>query len=382
MALPVSQGTFDASQSRHVNGMLHALRGEQFRYAQNQRSRREQRSAQVLSSRSLPPLVTPDPPPASFLRLHAHALRTQKRPAAGPAAPSSWVRRDEQRLAQNTCESSEWRAHALALVFEHALASVPPEVVQIDSRSYPIPSLVQLSLDIILSHEPEVAFPILESLPAHLRRQVMLHRAIRDPLPGDYLRALLDSHGAVSGELVLSRSYAPTWLAKAGVLRQNTNANPSTLRDWDEEPDIDNAGGTEEEFDWDMLEGDEDAPLHTLALIHHQLLPAHISALPSSITRLALIAHTTPIPIHRLPSLLPQLVLLDVSYNTWVGAPYVDAAADEDSDPLCAVERVQWPRWRRLRVLGMRECQLPENVQLRVVRAVGHGRLEDVLICL
>ena len=73
----------------------------------------------------------------------------------------------------------------------------------------------------------------------------------------------------------------------------------------------------------------------------------------------------------------------------WLGAPYVDVEAALDDAPppaeeggiwKSAVERIEWVKWRRLGVLGLRECGLVKEMQEGVVRKVQMGRLEDVTI--
>jgi hypothetical protein len=97
------------------------------------------------------------------------------------------------------------------------------------------------------------------------------------------------------------------------------------------------------------------------------LIPV-LLALPPSLTRLALIRLSAPIPVHRLPDKCPLLDFLDISYNPWLAEP---AWGRER-----ALERVAWGRWAYLKVLGCRDC----GITLEELRRVNEGRWEDVRI--
>jgi len=139
---------------------------------------------------------------------------------------------------------------------------------------------------------------------------------------------------------------------------------------WDDaEADHTDSTVTDAESDWQEQEPEhEQQPLTAVAIVSTTLSIPIILALPSSLTRLALVHLSTLVPIHRLPDKCPLLELLDISYNPWLAEP---AWGGER-----ALERVAWGRWAYLKVLGCREC----GVTLEELRKVNEGRWEDVKI--
>jgi hypothetical protein len=121
--------------------------------------------------------------------------------------------------------------------------------------------------------------------------------------------------------------------------------------------------------DWQEQELEqEQQALTAVAIVSTTLSIPVLLALPSSLTRLALVHLSAPIPIHRLPDKCPLLELLDISYNPWLAEP---AWGGER-----ALERVEWGRWAYLKVLGCRDC----GVTLEELTKVNEGRWEDVRI--
>ena len=118
----------------------------------------------------------------------------------------------------------------------------------------------------------------------------------------------------------------------------------------------------------DWQEQEEQEPLTTVAIVSATLSIPVLLALPSSLTRLALIHLSAPISVHRLPDKCPLLNLLDISYNPWLAEPSWGGER--------ALERVAWGRWAYLKVLGCREC----GVTSEELRKVNEGRWEDVTI--
>jgi len=126
---------------------------------------------------------------------------------------------------------------------------------------------------------------------------------------------------------------------------------------------------TDAESDWQEQEPEqEQQPLTAVAIVSTTLSIPVLLALPPSLTRLALLHLSAPIPIHRLPDKCPLLELLDISYNPWLAEP---AWGGER-----ALERVEWGRWAYLKVLGCRVC----GVTLEEMMKVNEGRWEDVRI--
>jgi hypothetical protein len=72
-----------------------------------------------------------------------------------------------------------------------------------------------------------------------------------------------------------------------------------------------------------------------------------------------------PIPIHRFPKICPLLEFLDLSYNNWLGQP---------EEGISTLDRVEWTRWIHLKVLGLRDCHVPEDI----LKKVNRGRWDDV----
>ncbi|EJD42582.1 hypothetical protein AURDEDRAFT_168393 [Auricularia subglabra TFB-10046 SS5] len=329
----------NAAPNGRVNQLLHTLRGEHFRRALNaERVRLARTAAANASGPTHPPLVPSFSDPA----LAPSQFLPQAKPTPGPPAPRSWLhtRRQEQ---QDRADSAAWRASALELAF------APPR------RD----TLVQMCLEIILAQEPDVVLEILPELPAHLRRQAILHTAVHAPLSADGVRAL----GAVGGELVLARSYGANFLQRAGLLGAPAAAAAPT-RDWDaDEPAF-------------APDAEEPQPLHTLVLLTCPLAPAALSLLPATLTRLALLALPAPlVGLHRLPALLPLLTFLDLSLNPWM----LERLPGRNERP---IDRVQWGRWRQLEVLGLRQCGFDEEFAAEVEKKVQHGRLRDVAVYL
>ncbi|KAI0093702.1 hypothetical protein BDY19DRAFT_918393 [Irpex rosettiformis] len=110
----------------------------------------------------------------------------------------------------------------------------------------------------------------------------------------------------------------------------------------------------EGEEDWDRISSDVPPPLTSLALLRTRLsLP---SALPPTLTHLALLALTRPIYIHHIPPVCPLIEVLDLSYNSWLA----------DSSGESTFDRIEWKRWRNLRILGLRECRIVKAKTTRV----------------
>ena len=212
-------------------------------------------------------------------------------------------------------------------------------------------------------------------LPAHHRREVVRMCAVRSPLSGARLRALLgEGWNHVEGELVVVQPASPL---RPDMFRTRTHAHmqsgseePSSWQ-WDGEVEAskaDHSGSTVTDAGSDWQEQELEEPFTAVAIVSTALSIPVLLALPSSLTRLALVHLSAAIPIHRLPDKCPLLELLDISYNPWLAEP---AWGRER-----ALERVEWGRWVYLKVLGCRDC----GVTLEELREVNEGRWEDVRI--
>lgn len=306
-----------------------------------------------------------------------------------------------------TIESDDpaWRAKALSLFFFFAqsddsdydhdreiastAAGAEPEAGSTHLARTRCPSLVECCLRVLLEHycasgeeEGDSDVCTLEELgsvlPPHHRKEVVRMCAVRSPLSGARLRALLgEGRNHVEGELVVVQPASPL---RAEMFRTRAHAH---LRVNDDQHR--HESGSEEHWqlddaesvtladaagsDWQEQEPEqEQETFAAVAIVSTTLSIPVLLALPSSLTRLALVHLSTPIPIHRLPDKCPLLELLDISYNPWLAEPAWGRAR--------ALERVEWGRWAYLKVLGCRDC----GVTLEELREVNEGRWEDVRI--
>jgi hypothetical protein len=182
--------------------------------------------------------------------------------------------------------------------------------------------------------------------------------AIYRPLDKEVILSLCtDEEGALGcpGELVIAGDVNATSLLKdLGVVRNESQEAKSAAEapiHWDE----DDRPRTHDAWD-DSSSGDV-MPLHTLILLRTPLGRHLIQSLPLSLTHVALLAipaphsltdHTGPSSILHLPTLLPSLVLLDVSYNPWARERYIS----------------KWDlrKWSMMEILGVRGCGFDESV--------------------
>jgi hypothetical protein len=219
-------------------------------------------------------------------------------------------------------------------------------------------------------------------LPPHHRKEVVRMCAVRCPLSGARLRALLGvGRNHVEGELVVVQPASPlrqemfrTHIHEAHR-RESGSEKPWRCDDDDDDAEeADHSGSTvavtdATRSDWQEQEPEQEQEAFTaVAIVSTTLSIPVLLALPSSLTRLALVHLSAPIPIHRLPDKCPLLELLDVSYNPWLAEPSWGRER--------ALERVEWGRWAYLKVLGCRDC----GVTLGELREVNEGRWEDVRI--
>jgi len=111
--------------------------------------------------------------------------------------------------------------------------------------------------------------------------------AVRSPLSGARLRALLGGEGRnhVEGELVVVQPALPL----RQMFRQHESGS-GTGSDWQEQ---------------EQEQEQEQQPHTAVAIVSTLLLIPVLLALPSSLTRLALVRLSAPIPVHRLPIGVP-----------------------------------------------------------------------------
>ncbi|KAH9063342.1 hypothetical protein EDB87DRAFT_169427 [Lactarius vividus] len=332
--------------NKDVNDLLHTLRGEHFRRVLN--SQRTPGTAPLPTS----PALGPSLPYAEIYGLQHHHFSSQAvridvkvspTPVAGPI-PRSWAVTTSPAKA---FESPEWRETALSLFFAQTGGSSGPMA---DVRPA-VPRLGEFCLRVILrccGTDADVLSDFVPYLGPHLRKQLMRICALRCPLPSASLRVLLgEEHNQVDGELVVVGPTSPPC------------------------PELFQSKQSQVQKDLEGLWDADDPspqPLTALAIMSATLSTPALLAFPPSVTHLALIHLSAPVPLHRLPDKCPLLEVLDISYNPWLGEP---AWGGER-----ALEKVAWHRWAYLKILGCREC----GIALGELRNVNEGRWDDVTI--
>jgi hypothetical protein len=333
-------------QPGRVTDMLHTLRGEQFRHSQNVNRTHGSFSTPSFTSSAPIPFLKLDysPVPESAI-----ALQVDTPKAAGPL-PKSWQLRPTEN--KDGRHSAAWRAKALSLIFQHR-----PSSQRFSLETDQVSSLTQLCLGKLLSECSTVEFieDVIPCLPVHLRLELIRYAAIHCPLSDKMLHALLGSEGHTDGELVVvgsSASHPADHFLKAQI--QGTAGDGSSQRH-------------DSPKDWDV-DDSTSVSLQSLIVVSNRLLA--LKLLPPTITHLVLINLENPITLHRLPRLVPLLVVLDLSYNRWLD-PYSD-------ETLRSIERIGWDHWTQLRILGWRGNVIPEGTMIRLNK----GRWDDVEVVL
>jgi hypothetical protein len=323
-------------------------------------------------------------------------VKATRTTAAGPV-PRSWAAAAIAPTVK-VSEGPAWRAKALSLFFSQNEDETDP------SPRPCLPSLEECCLRVLLEHcgystvsgadelESESSLSFLEQLvpylaPHHRKLAVRLC-AVHSPLSAAGLRAFWEvgeeaGWDQVEGELVVVE---PTWSVRPELFFRDQVHNLNRVGhaggcgngNGNEEGDRggleSEALGVEEwdvaEYGWQEQEQDEDErqPLTAIAIVSTALSIPALLALPPSLTRLALVHLSAPVPVHRLPDKCPLLELLDISFNPWLAEP----AWGEER----ALERVAWSRWAYMKVLGCRDC----GITSEELRKVNEGRWEDVTV--
>ncbi|KAI0810966.1 hypothetical protein BC629DRAFT_1589707 [Irpex lacteus] len=367
---------------RQVNSLLHTLRGEQFRHSQNVSKSKIRISNELGYKLPTLPLsqifgeangndIAPVQP-APFRAPDEPGHRPRNRPpitliegvptyaypngaVPGPAPPKSWSALfDRDRLDER--DTSEWRRNALSLFFSH----VPLPSARPDSS---IPSLSNLCMRVLLKYcpSPEDLSECAPFISPHLRRDFIRWCAIHLPLPMAKLHALCSDVGHADGELIIVGPEASFRLDRIRRPQGKKWVNPSALAEEEEEWDIESfdqneehVPAQEEDEDWDRASSDLPPPLVSLVLLRtHLSVP---SALPPTLTHVALLAFPRPIHIHHLPPVCPLIEVLDLSFNGWLSESSGEGTFD----------RIEWKRWRNLRVLGLRDCGITVGKAARI----------------
>ncbi|KAG9226117.1 hypothetical protein CCMSSC00406_0005028 [Pleurotus cornucopiae] len=347
----------------NVNDRLHTLR--LYRHAQNlNKARAYIASTSATSHRSPTTGTLPTdytlilPPPLSTFFVTdtpiAESSSTRQEPRkkppkptwAGPTPPRSWVLTS----SKDEHDTPEWRSNALSLVMPSAGCALQDGV----------PPLTLICLRALRSL-PTSGFveEIIPYLPPHLRCQMIRDSAVYSPLSDAQLYPLLESNGCVNGELV--------------VVGPQATMHETHFRDINK-PSMD-VDEPDEAPAWDSPSHDaSQETLQMLAIISARLSVSTMLTLPPTLSHLALVHLPSPIPVHRLPLLCPLIVVLDLSYNGWLGYRSSDEGEFHNPEGIQMLERVDWKKWQHLKVLGLRGCMRSESI----LAAVNKGRWDDV----
>ncbi|KZP03571.1 hypothetical protein FIBSPDRAFT_828128 [Athelia psychrophila] len=377
----------ESNSSRHVNNLLHTLRGEQFRHSQNVRKDRTHLGAShVHTGPTLPSYLYHSRPALNENNSASNSASSQvdtsgangaeakagnTKVVAGPI-PRSWaLQADKQNQPKIQTLETARRIDALSVVLPRLPSSCDLSEPNGTARTPPLTMLCLRLLMHSLS-AADFAEDVVPHLPPHLRRAIIRYAAVHEPLSSAQLYALCEPDGHADGELLVmgpkatlrpdhfrkTASGAPgpvdaAWALGAQQLLGDENAAPG---DWD---------SVANERTWDT-------PLQAFVLYWSFISTPTLLTLPPTLTTLALIALPSPVPIHRLPDVCPLLVTLDLSHNPWLAGDAPPGAYGT------TLERTKWGKWARLQVLALRKCRPSKSV----VRDVNQGRWNDVEILL
>ncbi|KAI8998632.1 hypothetical protein BD414DRAFT_453563 [Trametes punicea] len=411
-------------RSREVNTLLHTLRGEQFRHLQNLRRSKAHLAVAASHGYNDPSLPFSDiykfthtrrtgtsreesltPPPLPVIR-EGHLEHGYPRgPVPGPPPPRSWsglFRHGETAKGHGAAihdpsldkSTPAFRCRALSLILSHLPWSFgSSDVPLFESSPYaeedvsgsPVPPLARICLRILLAEFLDVAGfrdELLSVMPPYFRRDILRYTAVCDPLPNAKLYPLCEPDGHVNGELIVVGPQAT--LLRDHLL--SISPTSSTHREKGEEelgdrgegpsngrPSSDHGAaredeGSPDEDSWEAESSSQEVPppLHTLVVLASPVPATTLLAFPLILTRLALIALPAPTPVHRLPRICPLLEVLDLSYNPWLDEPPPGGGQGNAENSESIFQRIEWEKWARLRVLGLRGCDVPSDVAQRV----------------
>ncbi|KIM87185.1 hypothetical protein PILCRDRAFT_774293 [Piloderma croceum F 1598] len=354
---------------RHVNNLLHTLRGEQFRHSQNVRKDRTHlSSSHTHNSPTLPvSLIWPSElesevessPPSTSTETGDVA-----KVVAGPI-PKSWALK-----ANKNEHTTQTRREALSVVLSRLSGSKYISIdVPSEGSSPPTLTLLCLRLLLSLNSGPEFAEYIVPYLPPHLRRDLLRYTAVHSPLSNSKLYALCGPEGHADGELIV---VGPQATLQADHFRKTT---PHCGDQGPDGANLELAPGsveTDAEEGWDSLDDERSSPhpMRTFILFSCYISTFTLLTLPPTLTNLALVNLPSSVPLHRLPGICPLLSVLDLSYNNWLVST---GTLGKGGNPL---DRVGWNRWNRLRVLALRGC----HISVAISENINRGRWTDVEI--
>jgi len=245
-------------------------------------------------------------------------------------------------------DTAVWRMEALSLIFSHLVGTETT-----DSR---VPALSLLCLRSFISMCSVAEFKdVVPFVPHHLRRKLIRYTAIHAPLPNSKLFPLYEPDGHADGELMI---VGPATVRDDYFMKKSSRNDTHCTKE----------GLVESEIpDW---ESDQPTPkiLRTVVVMSTRLAMSTFLTLPPTLVHLALINLPSPVFLHRLPGLCPLIEILDLSYNSWL--------SDSSNDLLKVLDRLDWTRWSHLRVLGFRECYMPDGMLAKLNK----GRWDDVKV--
>ncbi|KAH9946111.1 uncharacterized protein BXZ73DRAFT_37000 [Epithele typhae] len=319
-------------------------------------------------------------------------------PVPGPPVPRSWSRLFKQ--DQNRPSALAFRRQALSLVFSHTprtfgssdVPDIRDGLTEPEASSDGVPPLTHLCLGVLLAEcaDPgEFRSVLLPALPPTFRRDVLRYTAVHAPLPNAKLYALCAPVGHADGELIVVGPQASVLNVEEEEEEEKEDddqgAGPSSstsaagINAVNEKSGRHGHGDDEQEDSWEEDAGlveDEPPPLHTLVILNAVVSHAALLAFPLTLTRLALVALPIATPVHRLPRLCPLLEVLDLSYNPWLNLPPSGVTITTTEATL---ELIDWGKWSHLRVLGLRECNVPKEVLNKVNKGRWPGEEVEVI---
>ncbi|KAF9246136.1 hypothetical protein BU15DRAFT_70252 [Melanogaster broomeanus] len=326
----------DDAPLRQVNHILRNLRGEHFRHARNAQGTPASSSSLSSHAHNQPTLpvnliYTSQAPETST---HSQARRTW---IAGPSPPRSWrspassgpPSLSTSSRAKDGAEfethdnydtnTSAWRERALSLVFFSDTTFEPSTSSTEDTHFrgpiYPntarVPPLVLLSLQLILAASPDSDFVnLIPYIPPHLRRALLRYTAVHAPFSQVELDALCDGTGHVNGELIV--------VGPRTTLQRNSFRNDQVTNNTLEGNDNTESDDLSTSWDSAQIQDTDTPPLLSLSVLSTPMSVPTFLTLPPTITHLALVNIQHQVPLQRLPTICPLLVLLDLSYNIWL----------------------------------------------------------------
>ena len=357
------------------------------------------------------------PPPLPVIR-EGHLEHGYPRGAVpGPPPPRSWSGLFQRHGREDEPEDEDavvFRKCALSLIFSYTPWSFGSSDVPLlrslqqpdDHHSWSsdaedaegsIPPLTQVCLKVLLAALPDPAEfrdELLEVLPPMFRRDLLRYTAVHDPLPDAKLYALFEPEGHVDGEVIVVGPQATLqrdlFVGYSRSLGSQSGSRDEEAQDTQQRPsgsgqsisppptpDADSAEADTEAEDVDDWEAkssfsqDSPPPLQTLIVLSASVPTNALLVFPVTLTRLALLALPVPSPqVHRLPWVCPLLEVLDLSYNPGLNDPQ---GGMKHANVGSTLDRIEWEKWARLQVLGLRMC----NVKESIVARVNKGRLGD-----